>query len=243
MKLGLIQCDHVVDELQPAHGDYPEQFKAIFERAGITVEWLCFDATQGQLPDHIDCCDAYISTGSRHGAYESLPWLVELTDFLRQLHMANKPFVGICFGHQLMGQVLGGTVEKSEKGWGIGVSFNQINQQKPWMKPFKDGIDLLVSHQDQVVSLPMDVEVLASSQFCANYIIQQGNWLGIQGHPEFTKAYSRDLIKLRCDKYSPERIREAEYSMMAPVDSERVIQWIAQFIQARAPINTIKEEQ
>ncbi|MCX4029785.1 GMP synthase [Endozoicomonas sp. SM1973] len=231
MKLGLLQCDHVVTELQSAHGDYPEQFKAVFERAGVSVDWQCFDATQKILPDDIDCCDAYITTGSRFGAYESLPWLTALQGFLRQLYQVDKPFVGICFGHQLMAQVLGGKVEKSAKGWGIGVSFNQVKQPKSWMRPFKPEVDLWVSHQDQVVELPAEIEVLGGSQFCPNYIIQRGKWLGIQGHPEFTKAYSRDLIKLRSEKYSPERVREAEYSMAASVDSERIIQWIAAFIQ------------
>src|SRR5690606_40159390 len=67
---------------------------------------------------------------------------------------------------------LGGTVRQSERGWGVGLSFNQVIERKDWMQPFQAHLDLLVSHQDQVVILPPQAQVLATSEFCPYYLIQ-----------------------------------------------------------------------
>ena len=59
-------------------------------------------------------------TGSAAGVYDDFPWLDPLRDFIRRAYAAKTPMLGICFGHQIMADALGGDVRKSEKGWGIG---------------------------------------------------------------------------------------------------------------------------
>ena len=50
----------------------------------------------------------------------TLPWLDPLRDFIRKAYANDTPMLGICFGHQIMADALGGDVRKSEKGWGLG---------------------------------------------------------------------------------------------------------------------------
>lgn len=181
-------------------------------------------------PQSLDECDGYVTTGSRHSVYDDIPWIERLKEFVRDLNGAQKKLVGICFGHQLIARALGGTIEKSDKGWAVEVSFTQIDRRKPWMEPFQPELDLVVSHQDQVSHLPAGIEVLASSQFCPYYMLQQGNhFMSVQGHPEFSKNYSYALMDGRRKPIPANRIREGMISLSADVDDRLMFQWIINF--------------
>lgn len=231
MKLGVLQCDHVLDKFLAAHGTYPQMFSSIFERIGFDVDIVTYDIVNGEFPENVNECDAFITTGSRFGVNDSLPWIDPLMAFVVALKQANKKMVGICFGHQLIAKALGGRVELSPKGWGVGVSFNQVQVRKEWMQPYCDALDLVVSHQDQVVTLPEGAQVLVASDFCPYYMVQYGDsFLGVQGHPEFTKSYSASLMYERRDRIPPQRIREGMTSLQSSVDAERCVSWIYKFL-------------
>ncbi|KGT95120.1 glutamine amidotransferase [Erwinia typographi] len=231
MKIGLLQCDDVAEALQPRHGNYPHLFQQAFSQVGSEVEWQVFRCHDGEIPQQINELDGWVISGSRHGVYDNLPWIDELGAFIRQCWQQRRPVVGICFGHQLLAQALGGTVKPHPQGWGIGVSFNQIVESRAWMQPSQDGLEILVSHQDQVVNLPSMGQVLAASQFCRNYMVEyDGVMLGIQGHPEFTRDYARDLMQYRQSVLPPNRVREALHSLSAPLDDRLVLAWIVNFL-------------
>ena len=218
MRIGLLQCDDVAPELRERHGNYPAMFERLFTSVdpALTFQvWRCLD---GELPDDVDAVDAWLTTGSKVG--------------VRRLWEANRPLVGICFGHQLIAKALGGEVVKSSRGWGVGMSFNDVAQRADWMDPWQEGLDLVVSHQDQVNTLPPNARVLAGSDFCPRYLMQVGEcFLGVQGHPEFSKAYSADLMRLRRDQVGASRVREGLASLDAPVDDQLMVRWILNFMR------------
>ena len=72
----------------------------------------------GQLPE-LHGHDAFLITGSPAGVYEPRPWIKPLMDFIRSADGAKM--VGVCFGHQVMAEALGGHVQKSAKGWSAGL--------------------------------------------------------------------------------------------------------------------------
>lgn len=232
MVIGLLQCDDVAPELRGRHGNYPEMFEALFHRVDPSLTfrvWRCLD---GEIPADVEAVDAWLTTGSKFGVNDDLPWITDLEAFVRALWVAGKPLVGICFGHQLMGRALGGEVAKSGRGWGVGLSFNRVTERADWMTPWQPGLDLLVSHQDQVERLPKGARVLGGSDFCPVYLMQVGeHFLGVQGHPEFTPAYSRDLMALRADQVGHHRVREGEASLSAPVDDTLMVRWILAFMR------------
>lgn len=232
MELGLLQCDDVAPELRGTHGNYPEMFERLFQSVDPSVTfrvWRCLD---GEIPDDIEAVDAWLTTGSKFGVNDGLAWVDDLCGFVRQLWDAGKPLVGICFGHQLIAKALGGEVFKSELGWGVGMSFNRVDTPTEWMEPRRTGIDLLVSHQDQVGKLPPQAKVLAGSDFCPVYLMQVGeHFLGVQGHPEFSKPYSRDLMQLRRGLVGEERVREGMASLEAPADDQLMVRWILNFLR------------
>lgn len=233
MKLGILKCDSVSAPFVAEHGQYPQMFANLLLPADPSLEFVVFDVERGEFPQTIDDVDAYLITGSRHGVNDGYPWISTLEDWVRNLNAGHKKVVGICFGHQLIAKALGGEVIKSPKGWGVGMSKNNVTRHKSWMKPLKDEFNILVSHQDQVVVLPKDAEILASSTFCPNYMMQIGpNLLSIQGHPEFTKSYSAALMVSREDTIGDAEFEKGMASLEAHEDDALIAQWIVQFLKS-----------
>ncbi|CEG58450.1 glutamine amidotransferase-related protein [Legionella fallonii] len=233
MNLGILKCDSVSDMFVAEHGQYPQMFASLLCSVDPNLRFTVFDAEQGELPSHVDAADAYLITGSRHGVNDGFPWIAQLEEFIRSLHVVQKKVIGICFGHQLIAKALGGTVIKSPKGWGVGMSQNTVVQVKEWMKPQQHSFNVLVSHQDQVIDLPEEAEVLAYNDFCPFYMVQVGeHFFTIQGHPEFTKAYSRALMVSREDTLNEAEFERGVKSLELHEDADLVARWIINFLNA-----------
>ncbi|NRD74201.1 GMP synthase [Shewanella sp. VB17] len=231
MKIGILQCDDVTETLQAKHGNYPLMFTRLLEGIDPQLVFRVFRVMEGDYPDSVDECDAYITTGSRYGVNDDDDWVIQFEHFVARLYARKKKLIGICFGHQMMVKALGGKVAKSPKGWGIGVATARVIERKPWMNDPVESISLIVSHQDQVVELPAHTEVIAASDFCPCYIIQiSDHFLGIQGHPEFSKTYSQDLMNARRDRIPHQRIETGELSLLSPVDAQLVTRWLVNFL-------------
>src|SRR5439155_13318902 len=105
-----------------------------------------YDVVNGVFPKSAVECDAWLATGSRYSVYDGEPWIGQLCDFVGDVGAAEAPFAGICFGHQLLAQAVGGSVAKAPGGWGAGRHTINFNDAGEW--------SLLFMHQDQVNGLP-----------------------------------------------------------------------------------------
>ena len=232
MKLGILICDQVQEQLQPEFGDYPAMFNELLQQVDKKLEIQYFSAINHELPADIDDCDFYMTSGSRWGVNDDQLWIIELEDFIRALYKAGKGFVGICFGHQLIAKSLGGRVDKSPKGWGIGISFSDVITTQSWMTPMKSKLNLIVSHQDQITKLPPLSQVLVSNDFCPYSMFLVGdNFIGIQGHPEFSHQYSLALINSRRGRISASVIDAASETLTHKTDNVLVMKWLINFLK------------
>ncbi|KTD67325.1 MULTISPECIES: glutamine amidotransferase-related protein [Legionella] len=231
MNIGILQCDQVETELVATYGTYQDMYIKLLQQVASNLTFTVYDVRCDELPSHLDAADAYIITGSRHGVNDGFPWITGLEEFVLRLHEANKKVIGICFGHQLIAKALGGQVIKSPKGWGVGMSVNKMTQRKAWMSPSLNQLNLIVSHQDQVLVLPSEAEVLAASDFCPFYMLQiRDNLLTVQGHPEFSKVYSQALIEMRKNRLGEELVECGLKSLQQPCDDAVFAQWIVNFL-------------
>ena len=234
MKIGILQADSVLEQFQPRHGDYPRMFMDLFGQAagGAMPRFDVINALRdGPYPSPAKC-DAYVITGSRYSVYEDLPWLPGLVAFVRQALAAGRCLVGICFGHQLMAHFFGGRAERAP-GWAVGVHGSRILCNEAWMTPPADAVNLLSSHQDQVTQLPDGAKLIASNDFCpiAGFT-WGGQVLTFQGHPEFPKAYSRDLMNMRRELLGPETHQAGLASLALETHQRLVGRWILNFCGA-----------
>ena len=190
---------------------------------GFEIE--TFDVPAGQFPS--DRQDAVLITGSPAGVYEDLPWIAPLQEFIRSAN--GSRMVGICFGHQVMAEALGGRVEKSEKGWGAGLHRYQITHAEPWMDGARE-IAAPASHQDQVVLQPPNTDVVARSDFTelAGLAWTDRPAISFQFHPEFSPDFAKALIEKRFDMVPDPDAAIA--SLDAPNDNARVAIWIRNFL-------------
>ncbi|MGY3809652.1 glutamine amidotransferase-related protein [Aeromonas veronii] len=232
MRLGILDCDRLDPDLADRFGPvYSEMFIRGFATLAPELEFRVWSALDGELPEDLHECDAWLITGSRHDAYSDIPWIQALRAWIRQAHDADVKLAGVCFGHQVIAQALGGEVVKSTKGWGLGVSVHPMLADEPWMAPARDQIRILASHQDQVALLPPGATRLAGNDFCPNFMFLQGNNIvAIQGHPEFSVEYNRALIERRRGLLPDERYQSSLSSLEGEVDSATMMQWLLQFL-------------
>jgi GMP synthase-like glutamine amidotransferase len=233
--VGVLVCDDVAARYLPIAGDYGDMFTDMVSSADPDAEVVRYDARHGVLPERPDACDAWLCTGSSASVYEDEPWIHALTSFVRDVHAARVPFVGICFGHQLIAHALGGRTERAGTGWGVGALTMQVTADAPWMTPTLPSVTLLYSHQDQVTELPPDGEILATAPHCPVAMLAVGeDVVGIQAHPEFGVDYVRALLDDRVDRIGEAHTAAALASLDEPTDERAVAAWIVAFMRSRA---------
>lgn len=235
LTIGILQADSVLEQFQPKHGNYPEMIMEVLGQAAAAldteVRFVNYNVEHGEYPASVNECDGYVITGSKKSVYDDEPWIHDLIDYVRLLDTQQKKTVGLCFGHQLIAEALGGKTLGAEAGWGVGVHDSELIRQPWFIDQDADHYTLIVSHKDQVVSLPDGAERLATSDFCPNSMFVLGDhMLGVQGHPEFKKAYSRDLMDMREDILGPETYGRGVASLEQPLMRDDVARWVMRFL-------------
>lgn len=233
LRIGLLMVGHVDPRATHIAGDYPELFGDLL--AGHGLELVRYDLDEGRFPDSVDECDGWLCSPSRLSTYDDVAWLPDAESLLRDLIAAEAPYVGICFGHQLLAQALGGRVAKNDGGWGIGVCDYEVVEHRPWMMPTADRVALIGSHQDQVMELPDDAELLFRADYCPNggFAIGERAWT-IQVHPEFVPPLADHLLSLRVELIGAEPVAAARATLDRPLDRGVVASWVAQFFHSAA---------
>lgn len=230
MIIGILQTDSVMDRFQPDFGDYPQMFVRLLQGpAPRDTEFRVVDCQKMEYPAP-DSCDAYIITGSRYSVYEDELWIKALAEFVAKLLAARRKLVGICFGHQLVAHFFGGRTQAV--GWAVGVQQCNVVENAPWMRPQLADFALLSSHQDQVVELPAGARLLISSDFCpvSGYAIGDQVFT-LQGHPEFSKPYARELMTMRRELLGADTFERGIESLTQDTHEPEVARWIMNFIR------------
>ena len=232
MHIAILEAGRTNPDMPAEFHDYPDMFETLFADQPNRADF-CFSIVpviDDVFPQSVDDYDGYLVTGSAYGVYDDAPFIPRLMAFIRKIFAAGKPLVGICFGHQIVAHALGGHAAKFDDGWGIGTMPIKMVGAVDWIPSDIDQLDLIHVHQDQVMTLPPDAVRLAQSDFCKNAAFAISKQVfAIQGHPEFTPAYTNALIDIREDKIGKDRAAKARISLQKSHDGRRVGGWILDF--------------
>ncbi|GAB4561204.1 MAG: type 1 glutamine amidotransferase [Ruegeria sp.] len=222
MKIGILQTGHAPEPLEKKFGDYDAMFRSLLDGNGF--EFVTYAVVDGEFPDGPDDADGWLITGSRHGAYEDHPWIPPLEELIRQIQAAGKPLIGVCFGHQIIAQALGGKVEKFKGGWAIGRTEYDYDGET---------VSLNAWHQDQVTQRPESARLLGTNPFCENAMLAYGDTIWtVQAHPEYSNDFIQGLMETRGKGVVPDALmKDAKTRETAPDDNERIGRLMADFLK------------
>ena len=171
-----------------------------YERAFLNLlgdeRFVVVDARKEPLPD--PDWAGVIVTGSPASTYDGDEWIARSEDFLRRAADHSVPLYGVCFGHQLLAQTFGGTVEKCRHGWELGTVPLTLTEEGKTNSLFSDlpeSFTAQMSHGDVVTALPPGAVALAQNTHWAYQAFKLGDYIwGTQFHPEFTPMIMENLI-------------------------------------------------
>ncbi len=194
-KIDLIMVGIAPPEISAAHGDFDSWFNQALEgRAAVRVQH-CYT---GQPFPALANSDGWIITGSPASVYDVVDWLEPAKDSIRAACIAEHPVLGVCFGHQLVAQALGGNVLLNPLGWELGlaeISLSPEGRVSDLFANLKNPGNVFESHQDCVQALPPQAVLLAENTMGIQSFQVGANSFGVQFHPEFTSEIARAYAK------------------------------------------------
>jgi GMP synthase (glutamine-hydrolysing) len=195
----VIQTGSTHPEVVARHGDYDQWFFRHLEELG--VEPLVVRAHRGERWPEVPRVQGLLLTGSPLSVRDEAPWMAELGRWALSQADAGLPVLAVCFGHQLLGEALGGRVEENPAGGEYGtieVQLSEEGQKDPLFAGLPERIAVQSTHRDILISTPPGLVCLGST---ANTTWQGWAWgprlRAVQFHPEMADHHLRDLMAAR----------------------------------------------
>ena len=185
--------------LQHINIEDPGYIKDLMIKDGVNITTIELDEGE-KIPDNLNFFDGMLCMGGPMDTWmeKDFPWLIEekkkIKEFVVEL---NKPYLGFCLGCQLLGEVIGGKVVKTNNPEIGMLDVNFLDEKKKDMlfADFPQKITSLQWHSYEVQELEKnkDVTLIASSKETKYQIFRyKNNAYGIQFHIEIKDTTVND---------------------------------------------------
>ncbi|KAJ4366719.1 hypothetical protein N0V95_000048 [Ascochyta clinopodiicola] len=257
-----IPVPNVFTERASSYGQiFHELLTAAAKRSspGTTIRSTEYDSRKGEYPVSLDDVDLILITGSINSAYDAIPWVHRLEQYIIDTYRAHPQvkWFGSCFGHQLICQALlkqyGVRVDADERGWELGVKTMRMDPKfrsdfaKCPMRMEERGVQvpeqlrLQFVHGDAVVvpnlsRLPSSWSIIGDTPWCANQgMYETGRVLTFQGHFEFDRFVNSETVKTFFARKTPEWLEESLKTVDADDDAGVAAEMVLQFMMQKTP--------
>ena len=166
-----------------------------FERA-LDADLESFHCPSGELPDHFRF-DGFVVTGSWASVYWDREWIGRLKTWVGDAVTAGLPALGVCYGHQLLADVLGGRVEAMGE-YEIGYRTVEHDGESRLLDGVDGPLTVFTTHSDHVVEAPPGATVFARNEY-GIHGFRADNVLAVQFHPEYDMATARAVTQNKDD--------------------------------------------
>lgn len=195
MRLTILKTGRPSDALRATRGEYHHYFADAFGWPLSRFDVL--DATAGDPLPAPDTLRGLVITGSPQSVHDRHPWSVRAGAWMLEVIRAGVPVLGVCYGHQLLGDVLGAAVGPNPAGREIGVVEVELDDD-PLFEGLPRRMPTLITHCDAVNTAPPGAEVIARTAMTPVAALRMGpRCRTIQWHPEFDAHILRTIVQER----------------------------------------------
>jgi len=232
MKIGILNSDTVQIDGAAEFGQYPEMFSKVFWTVDPNIQFKTYEVQYNDYPQDINECDAYLITGSKASCYDNVQWIHALKQFIKALHKNKKKLIGVCFGHQIIAEALGGSVRKSPSGWHAGVDSISLNNDALEYGDQGKKYNLVFSHQDEVKRLPRNATLIAESASCPiGMFLIENHIFCTQGHIELDKKFARMIYDFRKKQIGDSKHQHACETLDMQTDEHEIAKSLLEFLK------------
>ncbi|MDS0279190.1 type 1 glutamine amidotransferase [Halomicroarcula sp. S1AR25-4] len=161
-------------------------------RRELDADLVEYDVTERELPDTF-AFDGCLLTGSRASVYWDEPWIADLEAWVGEAVDRGLPFLGVCFGHQLLAHALGGRVEAMPE-YEIGYRTVEHDGENPLLSGVDDEFTVFTTHSDHVAEIPPGAQLFAENDYGVHGF-RKGDVFAVQFHPEYDPVTAETVTK------------------------------------------------
>lgn len=164
----IVKCGSTHPRIRPVFGDYDRWFREAL--GGAPARFLTVSPFDGEALPSLAEVRGILLTGSPASVRDESPWMADVSRYVREANEEEIPVLGVCFGHQLLGEALGGRVEKSPGGWEFGtvpIELTAAGSGDPLFEDIPARFHAHTIHQDELASPPPGAVRLAGNAHSA----------------------------------------------------------------------------